>query len=254
MTGFRCDMTGAVSTDPLPPAQVPRRCVLLANSSRKGVALISFIHSCGPDPDGSPYDPNNCTWGAKQPLYWYQAEGNNMFEDTYHPPLYTDKYNFKDGAQNDIFNSTPNPTIQPSGSTSSPVPYGTPAASTSYSSSPAPLPSPSPSPSSSSYPPDTQPSLPPPSSPVPSPSSYPSYPQPSLPPPSSPLPCPSSYPSNPQPSLPPPPPSPVPASPTDQNDPEYTSKSKKKCKHGSKRSKQSSVYRRVESDQLSREK
>jgi hypothetical protein len=48
----------------------------------------------------------NCTYGPKQPFYWYQAERNNMLEGTYTPPLYLDLYNFHDGAQNDIFENT----------------------------------------------------------------------------------------------------------------------------------------------------
>jgi hypothetical protein len=31
-----------------------------------------------------------------------------MFEDYYKPPLYLDLYNFRDGAQNDIFENTTN--------------------------------------------------------------------------------------------------------------------------------------------------
>ncbi|KAI0303823.1 hypothetical protein B0F90DRAFT_1626336, partial [Multifurca ochricompacta] len=84
MTGFQCNMLNAKSTTPLPPPKVARR--------------------CGADPDNNvPAHPSNCTYGPKQPLYWYQAEGNNMFEGTYTPPLYNDLYHFLDGAQNDIF-------------------------------------------------------------------------------------------------------------------------------------------------------
>ncbi|KAI0792777.1 hypothetical protein C8Q75DRAFT_804492 [Abortiporus biennis] len=85
MTGFKCNVTESTSTVPLAKAQVPRR--------------------CGADPDHNVMeaDPGNCTYGAKQPFYWFQAERNNMFEDTYAPPFYTDLYNFKDGSQDDIF-------------------------------------------------------------------------------------------------------------------------------------------------------
>ncbi|KAI0250269.1 hypothetical protein BJV78DRAFT_601752 [Lactifluus subvellereus] len=83
-TPFQCNMQDATSTTPLPPAQVARR--------------------CGLDPDfNRPANASNCTYGAKQPLYWYQLEGNNQFEDTYHPPLYNDLFHFLDGAQDDIF-------------------------------------------------------------------------------------------------------------------------------------------------------
>ncbi|CDO76981.1 hypothetical protein BN946_scf184298.g8 [Trametes cinnabarina] len=85
MTGFKCNVTGSTSNVPLAKPQVPRR--------------------CGADPDfGKPEaSPGNCTYGAKQPFYWFQAERNNMFEGTYAPPFYLDLYNFKDGAQDDIF-------------------------------------------------------------------------------------------------------------------------------------------------------
>jgi len=85
MNGFRCNVTGATSTTPIAAAQIPRR--------------------CGADPDnGITNDtPGNCTFGAKQPFYWFNRERNNMFEGTFSPPFYTDLYNFRDGAQNDIF-------------------------------------------------------------------------------------------------------------------------------------------------------
>ncbi|CAM0140360.1 hypothetical protein VKS41_007010 [Umbelopsis sp. WA50703] len=48
-------------------------------------------------------DPSKCVVGAKQPMYWMQKEGNNMFEPTHYAPTYSDAYNYKEGAQNDIF-------------------------------------------------------------------------------------------------------------------------------------------------------
>lgn len=95
MNGFRCNVTGSVSNVGLAPAQVPRR--------------------CGADPERGVNEstPGNCTYGAKQPFYWFQKERNNMFEGTYSPPFYLDLYNFKDGPQDDIFldsyNSIPTP-------------------------------------------------------------------------------------------------------------------------------------------------
>ncbi|KAJ8454723.1 hypothetical protein ONZ51_g12869 [Trametes cubensis] len=85
MNGFKCKVTGDVGTQPLGKPAVPRR--------------------CGADPDNGRPDPTpgNCTIGAKLPMYWYQREGNNMFEDTYHAPYYDDLYGFHDGAQTDIF-------------------------------------------------------------------------------------------------------------------------------------------------------
>ncbi|KAI0648942.1 hypothetical protein C8Q79DRAFT_948006 [Trametes meyenii] len=106
MNGFKCNITGSTSDVPLAKPQLPRR--------------------CGADPDNKkPAAPGNCTYGAKQPFYWFQKERNNMFEGTYSPPFYTDLYNFKDGAQDDIFvDSYPNglPTPSPN-STFVPTPF-----------------------------------------------------------------------------------------------------------------------------------
>ncbi|KDQ59091.1 hypothetical protein JAAARDRAFT_175802 [Jaapia argillacea MUCL 33604] len=84
MNGFQCTTTSTTSNIPLAKSRVARR--------------------CGPDPaNGQPGDPSNCTYGAKQPLYWKQKEQNNMYEGSFAPPFYNDLYNFKDGAQDDIF-------------------------------------------------------------------------------------------------------------------------------------------------------
>ncbi|KAI0635898.1 hypothetical protein C8Q77DRAFT_600541 [Trametes polyzona] len=85
MNGFKCKVSGDVGSQPIGKPAVPRR--------------------CGADPDNGFPDPRpgNCTIGAKQPLYWYQKERNNMPEDTYHAPYYNDLYGFHDGAQNDVF-------------------------------------------------------------------------------------------------------------------------------------------------------
>ena len=60
MNGFQCDVTGSTSHVGLATPQVPRR--------------------CGADPDYGKPDaaPGNCTYGAKQPFYWFQAERNNV--------------------------------------------------------------------------------------------------------------------------------------------------------------------------------
>ena len=60
MNGFRCNITGSTSNVPLAKAQVPRR--------------------CGADPADGKVDavPGNCTYGAKQPFYWFQKEDNNV--------------------------------------------------------------------------------------------------------------------------------------------------------------------------------
>ncbi|KAG8746514.1 hypothetical protein FRC10_004648 [Ceratobasidium sp. 414] len=78
MNPFDCNVANATSTAPIPPPQVPRYC---------------------------PVDKTNCTVGAKQPFYWLQNEGNNMFNDFYDPPTYSDNYGFKDGAQDDLWDS-----------------------------------------------------------------------------------------------------------------------------------------------------
>ncbi|KAG8708896.1 hypothetical protein FRC11_006084 [Ceratobasidium sp. 423] len=78
MNPFDCAVTNATSSVPIPPPQVPRYC---------------------------PVDKTNCTVGAKQPFYWLQKEGNNMLNDMFDPPTYTDDYGFKDGAQDDLWDS-----------------------------------------------------------------------------------------------------------------------------------------------------
>ncbi|EGN99285.1 hypothetical protein SERLA73DRAFT_182220 [Serpula lacrymans var. lacrymans S7.3] len=86
MNSFQCNVVGAKPDAPaLAKPQVARR--------------------CGADPAHGVNEatPGNCTSGAKQPLYWFQQERNNMFEGTYAPPFYNDLYDFKNGAQNDIF-------------------------------------------------------------------------------------------------------------------------------------------------------
>ncbi|KAF8057592.1 hypothetical protein FPV67DRAFT_1724500 [Lyophyllum atratum] len=87
MNGFKCNITGSASQAAvsLAPPRVPRR--------------------CGADPVNNKRQsaPANCTYGAKQPFYWSNQEGNNMFEGASTPPVYNDMYNFLDGAQDDIF-------------------------------------------------------------------------------------------------------------------------------------------------------
>ena len=60
MNGFRCDVTGSASNVGLATAKVPRQ--------------------CGADPDRGVMEatPGNCTYGAKQPFYWFQRERNNV--------------------------------------------------------------------------------------------------------------------------------------------------------------------------------
>ncbi|KAA1467091.1 hypothetical protein DENSPDRAFT_769671 [Dentipellis sp. KUC8613] len=89
MTGFKCTITGATANTPIGKPQLARRCGADPSLNRPNAT------------------PSNCTQGPKQPMYWYQAEGNTFFEDTYHSPQYTDLYDFKDGAQDNIFGTFP---------------------------------------------------------------------------------------------------------------------------------------------------
>lgn len=60
MNGFRCNVTGSTSNIPVAKPQLARQ--------------------CGKNPaDGKMEDfPGNCTYGAKQPFYWFQKERNNV--------------------------------------------------------------------------------------------------------------------------------------------------------------------------------
>ncbi|KDQ15932.1 hypothetical protein BOTBODRAFT_65213 [Botryobasidium botryosum FD-172 SS1] len=88
MNGFQCNVSGSTSNVPISRPNLARR--------------------CGAEPKiGKPADISNCTVGAKQPFYWFQAERNNMFEDPSAPPFYTDLYGFSDGSQDDIFEDSP---------------------------------------------------------------------------------------------------------------------------------------------------
>ena len=60
MNGFKCKVTNSTSNVALAKPKVPRR--------------------CGADPDYDKADaaPGNCTYGAKQPFYWFQKEQNNV--------------------------------------------------------------------------------------------------------------------------------------------------------------------------------
>ena len=60
MNGFKCNITGPTSTVALAKPQLARRC---------GADPINGI---------SDASPGNCTYGAKQPLYWLQLERNNV--------------------------------------------------------------------------------------------------------------------------------------------------------------------------------
>ncbi|OCF36854.1 hypothetical protein I316_01451 [Kwoniella heveanensis BCC8398] len=76
--GYRCNITGATGVTPLPAANTANKCHY-------------------------PSDTANCTVGAKQPHYWYQAERNNNPQGEYDPPFYNGDYGFINGAQTDLF-------------------------------------------------------------------------------------------------------------------------------------------------------
>jgi hypothetical protein len=84
MNGFRCKITNATSTTALAKPTLARRCGEDHENNKQFSAV------------------QNCTYGAKQPLYWLN-DNSNMFEGEQAPPVYNDLYNFADGAQNDIF-------------------------------------------------------------------------------------------------------------------------------------------------------
>ncbi|KAG8775487.1 hypothetical protein FRC12_001454, partial [Ceratobasidium sp. 428] len=119
MNPFDCNVTNATSTTPIPPPQVPRYC---------------------------PVDKTNCTVGAKQPFYWLQNEGNNIFNDSFDPPTYSDNYGFKDGAQDDLWDlkvqvpSSPLPVASPPTKSASQVPSATSSTTVQTSTAPAPVP------------------------------------------------------------------------------------------------------------------
>ncbi|KAH9959614.1 hypothetical protein BC827DRAFT_1268677 [Russula dissimulans] len=104
MVGFQCNPQNATGTRPLARPRVPNR--------------------CGHDPLNPELNLTACVPGAKQPLFWLQAERNNMFNEYHDPPLYQPWYGFETGAQTDIFESDPisTPTGAPTG-TPSPSQY-----------------------------------------------------------------------------------------------------------------------------------
>lgn len=84
--GFKCKITNATSTKPLPPAKPPVFCK---------------------------YDDSKCQAGPKQMIAAYQATGNNVnvtsmgSNGLWDVPMYNEVNGFKSGPQNDIFNAVP---------------------------------------------------------------------------------------------------------------------------------------------------
>lgn len=86
MTGFQCSVTDTgPSTKTLGKPRAPQRC------------------------DGDGWDDSvkaqkgKCVKGAKSPMFWKNKGGMNMIEPGHWAPTYSDKYGFKDGAQEDVF-------------------------------------------------------------------------------------------------------------------------------------------------------
>ncbi|KAH6899228.1 hypothetical protein BKA70DRAFT_1231144 [Coprinopsis sp. MPI-PUGE-AT-0042] len=109
-------------------------------------------------------NPDACTKGAKQMVYWNQAEGNNIYVDGFDnsgghkSPGYNGKCGFWDGAQNDIFVGAPSSgggqsPAQPNddhGKEANDVPAPAPAPAPSPESSPETAPAPAPAPAAPS--------------------------------------------------------------------------------------------------------
>ncbi|KAH6909257.1 hypothetical protein BKA70DRAFT_230509 [Coprinopsis sp. MPI-PUGE-AT-0042] len=147
MNGFRCKVSGgeANSAVKIAESKPARRCG--GNDPKISERKLPSL--------------GNCTYGAKTPFYWLQAERNNMFEADGMPPQYNDLYGFSDGAQDDIFQDSyvgeipepspgaPIPTLRIFNAQSEPAP---PVPSPSPSSSSAPAPSASSTPVSSPVP------------------------------------------------------------------------------------------------------
>jgi len=85
---------------------VPYRCNVTGSTSHTPVAA-------GVPPVWCEGDPSACVKGAKQMLYWNQRDGNNIEVSGYDlsgghkSPGYNTKCGFSNGAQNDIFESSP---------------------------------------------------------------------------------------------------------------------------------------------------
>jgi hypothetical protein len=60
MNGFKCNVTSSTSSVPIAKSQVPRRC---------GADPLNKVLAAA---------PGNCTYGAKQPFYWFNQEQNNV--------------------------------------------------------------------------------------------------------------------------------------------------------------------------------
>ncbi|KIP10435.1 hypothetical protein PHLGIDRAFT_125488 [Phlebiopsis gigantea 11061_1 CR5-6] len=141
MNGFQCSITGNTGNKPIGKPGLPRQC---------GADSAS----------GHEASPSNCTVGPKNPFYWDQTERNNMFEGLYDAPTYSQRYDFPDGAQPNLFQDatiggTPasSPSPSPANANAAPSVSPSPAAASSSPAAVSPSPaaaSPSPAAASSS--------------------------------------------------------------------------------------------------------
>jgi hypothetical protein len=71
------------------------KCTVTGSSSKRKVAA-------GKPPVYCSNDRAKCVKGAKQMVFYYQKDGNNVF-NVPEAPMYNEVMGFFDGAQNDIF-------------------------------------------------------------------------------------------------------------------------------------------------------
>ncbi|TXT10245.1 uncharacterized protein COLE_04179 [Cutaneotrichosporon oleaginosum] len=95
---YRCNVTGQTGTEYPARPQIPRKC---------------------------PFDKNNCTIGAKQMLYQFQLEGNNIHQERPDNAFYNYEYGFRDGAQTDIWITDDGKTWNTNTSDLAPIPWQT---------------------------------------------------------------------------------------------------------------------------------
>lgn len=87
MNSFNCKVTGATSTTSIGQQMLARQCVLNQFVS-DSIPLTNTRGRCGDDTStGLVANPGNCTIGPKYPIYWLQAEGNNVRPHVPHPTL-----------------------------------------------------------------------------------------------------------------------------------------------------------------------
>jgi hypothetical protein len=71
------------------------KCIVTGSSSKRKLAVAKPPVYCATD-------RSKCVKGAKQMIFYYQKDGNNVFNAP-KAPLYNQVMGFSEGAQNDIF-------------------------------------------------------------------------------------------------------------------------------------------------------